>query len=319
MLIAFIKRWTLPLAMITGVAGYFVLAALPQLAPARPFLNQSADLLLPLLIFGQLLLTFCKVERLGELRPCRWHGLLLLFQLLSCLAVVALLLHTPLPLNGRIVLEGLMVCLICPTATAAAVITAKLGGNAATLTTYTLLSNLLAAVCVPLFFPMVEPHAGIGFAAAFLKILGKVFPLLILPFLLAWALRLYLPRVHALLMRYTGLAFYMWALALVVVTARTVNLLLNSEATPALEWAIALSGLLICAVQFFVGKRVGRRYGDLVSSGQALGQKNTILAIWMSYAYLHPLSSIAPSSYVLWQNIYNAWQLYRKERKDAAA
>jgi BASS family bile acid:Na+ symporter len=32
----------------------------------------------------------------------------------------------------------LMVCLICPTATAAAVVTGKLGGSASTLTTYTL-------------------------------------------------------------------------------------------------------------------------------------------------------------------------------------
>lgn len=59
--------------------------------------------------------------------------------------------------------EGAMVCLICPTATAAAVITGKLGGSASSLTTYTLLSNLLAAVAVPLVFPWVEPHANITF------------------------------------------------------------------------------------------------------------------------------------------------------------
>ena len=59
----------------------------------------------------------------------------------------------------REVFEGAMVCFICPTATAAAVITAKLGGSASTLTTYTLLSNLLAAIVVPVIFPLVEPHA----------------------------------------------------------------------------------------------------------------------------------------------------------------
>lgn len=59
--------------------------------------------------------------------------------------------------------EGAMVCLICPTATAAAVITGKLGGSASSLTTYTLLSNLLAAVVVPLVFPWVEPHADVTF------------------------------------------------------------------------------------------------------------------------------------------------------------
>lgn len=74
-----------------------------------------------------------------------------------------------------------MVCLICPTATAAAVITGKLGGSASSLTTYTLLSNLLAAIVVPLVFPLVEPHAEITFFAAFLKIFRKSLPIAVIP------------------------------------------------------------------------------------------------------------------------------------------
>ena len=45
-----------------------------------------------------------------------------------------------------------MVCIICPTATAAAVITSKLGGSAASLTTYTLIANIGAAIAVPYSF-----------------------------------------------------------------------------------------------------------------------------------------------------------------------
>lgn len=88
----------------------------------------------------------------------------------------------PLDEYWRVALQGAMVCLICPTATAAAVITGKLGGSAAALTTYTLLSNLLAAIMVPLVFPLVEP-TDIAFGESFLRILGKVFPLLLFPFL----------------------------------------------------------------------------------------------------------------------------------------
>ena len=51
-----------------------------------------------------------------------------------------------------------------------------------------------------------------------------------------------------------------------------------------------------------------------ISGGQALGQKNTILAIWMAHTYLNPLSSVAPGSYVLWQNIINSWQLWKKRK-----
>ena len=200
-----------------------------------------------------------------------------------------------------------MVCFICPTATAAAVITGKLGGSASSLTTYTLLSNLLAAVAVPLLFPLVEPHANLSFFSAFLLILSKVFPLLLCPFFLAC------------LLRYHEMAFYLWAVALAIVTGQTVRSLCNSEAEPLVELWIALAGLLTCAIQFFLGKRIGSYYDDRISAGQALGQKNTVLAIWMAYTYLHPLSSVGPGSYVLWQNLFNSWQLWKKAKKEGKA
>ena len=215
------------------------------------------------------------------------------------------------------VFEGAMVCLICPTATAAAVITGKLGGSASSLTTYTLLSNVLAAIVVPLMFPLVEPHADITFIVAFLKILSKVFPLLLCPFFLALLFRYWLPKVHQLLLGLRDMAFYLWSIALAIVTAQTVRSLVNSDAAVSIEVLIALAGLFTCALQFYLGKRIGSRYSDRISAGQALGQKNTVLAIWMAYTYLDPLSSVGPGSYVLWQNIFNSYQLWKKRKREA--
>ena len=210
----------------------------------------------------------------------------------------------------------MMVCLICPTATAAAVITSKLGGNAATLTTYTLFSNLLGAVMVPLVFPLVEPHDGLTFWDAFWKILGKVFPLLLSPILVAWILKQYVKKVHRWLMEHSGMAFYIWAVALALVMGQTARSLINSDAS---AWLVALGGLFTCALQFALGKRIGSAYNDRLSAGQALGQKNTVLAIWMASTYLHPLATIAPGSYVLWQNIVNSYQLWKKRKKEEQA
>ena len=137
MILRFLKNWTLPLAMIAGTLGYFFFAKIPFVAPAKPLVNGLVAYLTPFLIFAQLLLTFCKVE-VHELKPKSWHGWLLLFQTVSCLVVAALLLCCPMEEVYREVFEGAMVCLICPTATAAAVITGKLGGSASSLTTYTL-------------------------------------------------------------------------------------------------------------------------------------------------------------------------------------
>lgn len=315
MLLRFIKDWTLPLAMITGTLGYFFLARIPLMAPVKPGLNTLIAYLTPALIFAQLLLTFCKVE-VHELKPKKWHGWLLLFQTLSCLVVAALLVCCPMEETYREVFEGAMVCLICPTATAAAVITGKLGGSASSLTTYTLLSNLLAAVAVPLVFPLVEPHAEITFLTAFLKILSKVFPLLLLPFFLAWFLRIYVPRVHQYLLGFRDAAFYLWAVALAIVSGQTVRSLINSDAPVFVEVLIALAGLVTCCLQFYLGKRIGGHYKERISGGQALGQKNTVLAIWMSYTYLNPLSSVGPGSYVLWQNIINSYQLWKKRKNE---
>ena len=296
MLVRFIKNWTLPLAMLAGTLGYFFFADIPFVAPAKPYVNVLVAFLTPLLIFSQLLLTFCKVE-VHELKP----------KLLVC---------CPMEEVYREVFEGAMVCLICPTATAAAVITGKLGGSASSLTTYTLLSNLLAAVAVPLVFPLVEPHADITFFVAFLKILSKVFPLLLCPFLLAWFLRAFVPKVHHFLLGFHDAAFYLWAVALAIVSGQTVRSLVNSDAPVFVELLIALAGLITCCIQFYLGKRIGGHYGERISGGQALGQKNTVLAIWMAYTYLNPLSSVGPGSYVLWQNIINSYQLWKKRKNE---
>lgn len=309
-----IKNWTLPLAMLAGVIGYFCFSMLECLEPLKPFVKETVGYLTPLLIFAQLLLTFCKVE-VKELAPKSWHGWLLLCQFVSASLVAVVLWVYPLEEMWRIALEGVLVCLICPTATAAAVVTGKLGGSAAALTTYTLMSNLLAAVFVPLVFPLVEP-SDVEFGTAFLYLLGKVFPLLLFPFFLAWLLRCLLPRVHRFLVGLKDMAFYLWAVALTIVMAQTTRSVVEGDVSLSEEILIAAIILVVCGVQFGVGKWIGSKYRERISGGQALGQKNTVLAIWMACTYLNPASAIAPGSYVLWQNIVNSWQLWKKRKRD---
>ncbi len=215
MLVRFIKNWTF-LWQCFRYFGIFLFCRHSFCGTCQTLCECVSGFPDSLLIFPQLLLTFCKVE-VHELKPKSWHGWLLLFQTVSCLIVAVLLVCCPMEEVYREVFEGAMVCLICPTATAAAVITGKLGRSASSLTTYTLLSNLLAAVAVPLVFPLVEPHADITFFVAFLKILSKVFPLLLCPFLLAWFLRAFVPKVHHFLLGFHDAAFYLWAVALAIV------------------------------------------------------------------------------------------------------
>ena len=180
----FLRDWTLPIAMAAGAGGYFLFHYAGFLSPLKPAVWTAVDILTPSLIFIQLFLTFCKID-LKDMRLTGWHWVILAFQAISALVMASVLIFVPMNEVYCEIFEGAMVCLICPTATAAAVVTDKLGGNAARITVYNLMSNILAAVFVPVVFPLIEVRAVSGFFPAFLKILSKVFPLLICPFLLA--------------------------------------------------------------------------------------------------------------------------------------
>lgn len=315
MLLQFFKNWTLPIAMFVGGAAYLLFARLPLLAPLKPWVELTVSYLTPSLIFIMLFVTFCKVS-LRDFRVRPWHFWLLSIQLVVAFGSAVCLLILPLSSIGRVACQAFMVCFLCPTATAAAVITGKLGGNASSLTVYTILSNLMAAAVVPWLFPLVEPSQGLSFWDSFLLILGKVFPLLICPFLLAMLVRGCFPRLLHWVCGCKDLAFYLWSLALAIVVAQTIRSVVHSHASLSTLLVISGAGLVACCLQFALGKSIGGRYLDRISGGQALGQKNTVFAIWMAYTYLQPLSSLGPGSYVLWQNLVNSWQLWRKRHRD---
>ena len=315
-IIRFFKLWTLPLGMFAGVGIYLMFHYIPLLSPLKVLANGAEDYIMPFMIFVMLFTTFCKVNP-REMRIRRWHVVMILFQLVCCLAV-ALPVHYFPDFGYSVVAQGALVCLIAPTGTAAAVIAGRLGGNETTLTTYTIVSNLVAAVMIPLVFPLVELHSAGSFAEQFALILRHVFPLLICPFLAAWALREFAPKVHALVVKFCGsLAFYLWGVSLVIAIGLTLRSVVNSHFNPHVLVLLALSGLIVCAWQFGTGKLVGRHYNDYISCGQGNGQKNTLLDIWTAYTYLSPVISVAPSCYIVWQNIVNSWQLWAKGKRDA--
>ena len=329
-----IREWMLPIAMVTGASIYLLYHVMPEpVHHAGPFLSGLVEVMQPLLIFSMLFLTFCRIEP-KDLRPHRWHWWLLLIQggLFVILGAVAWGLRRFLPdssHNGVILMESAMLCLICPTATAAAVVTRKLGGDVPGLTTYIVLINLLTALLVPLVVPVIHPQSGTGFWEAFSMILAKVFPLLITPCLCAWLVRYLAPGFHRKLMQYPDLAFYIWAVALALAIAVTTKSIVHSTLSAGLLLLMSLVSLICCAFQFGMGRYVGSRYRPhlrssaqaeeqgreirKVTAGQSLGQKNTVFAIWMGYTFMTPETAIVGGLYSIWHNIYNSWQLYRAE------
>ena len=294
------KPWVLPLAMLCGLLFH-------------PWLEAVAWVV-PYLIFTMLTITFCRVRpRQFELSTMLW--IMLAIQLAGS-AVVFLVLR-PFSLD---VAQAIFICVLCPTATAAPVVTGMLGGSVPRVAAYSVLCNLAVALLAPLLFVWVgEGAAAMSFADEFKSVALQVAPLIVLPLALAFGLYFFAPKGHSAIGSVQGVSFYLWAVSLVVVVGRAVAFILAEPAAAVPEMiVIALGAGIVCVLQFAAGRRIGRRYGDAVSGAQGLGQKNTVLAIWMALTYLNPIASIGPAAYIVWQNSINSAQLYFKMKHTRA-
>ncbi len=313
-LLEFLKEWTLPVAMVVGTLLYFLFAYTPSLNGAAEFFGPIIEDIFPLFMFLILFVTFCKVD-FRRLRPVAWHGWVGLFQAAFVLVIVGIILAFHLKGDKLVLLESVLTCIIGPCAAAAAVVTSKLGGNLEEMTTYTFLSNFLTAVMVPVCFPLIDSTAGMDFWQAFFIILYKVCLVLVVPMALAYVVKHFIKPFHRWIVSVKDLSFYMWGVSLAIVTGTTVKNIVHADTTPQFLLLIAGMGLMLCLVQFAVGRYLGHFFNRTQEAGQALGQKNTNFAIWIAYTYLNPLASVGPGCYILWQNVINSLELWVHEKQ----
>lgn len=312
-ILRFIRNWTLPLSMLTGVVAYFLYVNLHFLDGTHAMVSTIITYLQPILIFCMLFVSFCKVS-VRELKPRAWMLKMLAIQSFGFVLMGAAIIAMPdVPMNIRVIVESAMVCMICPTATAASVVTAKLQGNSNTVISYTCLINMTASLLVPAVVPFLHEgsHAGMDFETSFLLIVGKVFPLLIMPLVAAWMVRHLFPRFHRSVLNHKDLAFNMWSISLALAIGITVKAIVHSGVGLWTLAGIAVVSLVACIVQFICGRIIGRHHREPIAGAQSMGQKNTVFAIWMGYTFLHPATALAGGFYSVWHNIVNSWQLHK--------
>lgn len=264
----------------------------------------------PYLIFIMLLITYCRIKP-RDFSIGRFQWTLLLVQL--SIAVIVWLVIAPF---DHLVAGGIFICVFIPTATAAPVITGMLGGSITGVATYSLLCNIAVAIIGPAVLAAIGEHPELSFHESFNMICARVLPLLVLPILTALLLRFSCRKIHDMLAEHQAFSFYIWAFSLFLVVGSSVSFVVNNYSHEKMLTMILLAfgALVVCVLQFIVGRKVGRKFGDAVCGGQSLGQKNTVLAIWLALAYLNPITSVAPAAYVAWQNIINSWQIYHHRR-----
>lgn len=319
------KKWfdsnALWLSMLIGAFGYKLF--LP-LAPTLPWL-----------IFFMLFFTFCKVNPL-DLRLHKWHWAVLAAQVFLGFATYAGVWYLT---GDKVLAQGLLMCFIMPTATAAPIIAGKMGGSIQNLTTFTLLSNFATAIIVPATFPLVNPATGMTFWPAFFLILSRIAPLLLGPFFAAWLLRIAYKwktrKEFVLPVKIAVVPFYLWVTSIVILMAVVTNTTISNIKYQISNILILLVfSFFACLIQFGLGKLIGyllpaaskgKDYQDVlinpaaapktmagvssITAGQAFGQKNTSLGVWMANTYLDPMASLGAAAYIIWQNIFNSAQL----------
>lgn len=308
-----IKKNSLLVAMAVGAVGYELFAHVPALFPLGDAMAPYLPDWLPVGLFTLLYVTFCKVK-IAEIRPRLWHFVIQMVRVSLASVMVLLILLFGGDSELKVVLEGMFICFICPTASAVVVIAEKLGGSIGSLTMFTFIANIVTMVVIPLLFPLVERGADITFLTAALLLLRNVAMVLVAPLVLALLSRKFLPAFVARLNTHKNLGFYIWCMNLVIVTGITLQNISHSTVSGWVLWALLLTPLVVCLLQFTIGKAIGRVWNDSISAGQALGQKNTVIGIWLTLTFLNPLAAVAPGAYVLWQNLVNGWQLWYKDK-----
>lgn len=284
------------LAIFAAIALGALVPALARLEPALPW------------IIGVLLLVaFCAMPR-GASRPGPVHLRLIAAAWILGAAACAALWRVDRDLAIGALLTG-----AAPTATAAPVVLAALGGEAAFAAVAVLGSNLLAALLWPALLAALQ---GGDAPAGPLALLLRVAPVVLAPWLAARLLVRLRPaaaRRCAALMPHT---FAVWLVGLATISASAVAHLREAGFDALLPHAA--TAVVLCAASFALGARLAgpalRREG-----AQCLGQKNTALATWTALACAGPAASLVPVSYILCHNIWNAVQLARCRRPPASA
>ncbi len=269
----------------------------------------SLSFLTPYLIFAMLFLTYSNLK-LSDIRLSRLHLWLIVIQIIGSLTAYLIIS----PINSTLA-QGIMICILAPTATSAPVITGMLKGNVESLTAYSLISYLSVAVIAPVIFSFIGNNQSLPFIESFADIIQRMSVLVLFPLIFALVLRKASPDFANKVGSHSGFSFYLWSIALMIVTGRTVGFVKQqSNGSYTTEVLVAVGALVVCLSQFLIGRKLGKKHNDTVAGGQGLGQKNTILAIWMAQTYLNPIASIGPGAYVLWQNIVNSYQVWLKRK-----
>lgn len=198
-----------------------------------------------------------------------------------------------------------------PTANAAPVITNLLGRREDYVTVSVVSTNLFTAFALA---PLVALVIGNAIQIDTCALAWKTILLIGSPFALAMIFRKFVPGAAAFIRRWKFLSFYLWMVMLFTVCAQSAAYIVRQEnLSPMILAEIFALSALLCAINFASGYVLGEPHFRRECS-QSVGQKNTMLMLWVGLAFFNPIVALGPTFYVICHNLWNSWQLRRADK-----
>lgn len=195
-----------------------------------------------------------------------------------------------------------------PTANAAPVITSLLGRRADYATVSVVVSNLFVAFTLA---PLVHIVIGREYEIETFNLALSAIKVIITPFVLSIILRKFWDAGTRFVRKCKFLSFYIWMIMLFSCCAQSSAYIARQEGITVRQIAgIFALAAAMCVVNFVCGYWMGEKQFKRECS-QSLGQKNTMLMLWVGLAFFNPIVALGPTFYVICHNIWNSIQLKR--------
>ncbi len=251
----------------------------------------------------------CLQLNLRELRPRKEHWFLLAANLLMGI-VPYLVLRVLFPQNPDLARAAFFVG-ITPTATAAPVVISFLHGRIGFALTGFTITNLFVSLSLMGLLPLVTGCFTLDFIE---RVAMTLLQIIALPFAAARLVRFFWSDAKNLPKHCKTFSFSLWSFTLFVLAAIARQYFIENPDISLLQiGGVGLISLLICVCDFYFGQFLApKRYRRECS--QLLGQKNTTFTMYLALHYANPFVAMGPIFYILWHNIWNAWQMYSYDR-----
>lgn len=215
-----------------------------------------------------------------------------------------------LPFDRRFATVAFMIA-ITPTATAAPSVISLLGGDAAFVAVSVLLTHLTVSLFIPFFLPhLVDAKTGVNIRDLVIPSMKVA----VLPMLASLPCRLLPSGIYKNLLHLKKWTLVLWCSVLFMVTSKASWFVRTSGSATTHDLLIITAiAATICTISFSFGRFLGGTEHPKEGS-QCLGQKNTLLTIWISLHFLNPFIALGPTIYVVCHNLFNSWQILASRR-----